>query len=195
MGLNKSFLNPYSRKANYLDCVERSCTKCPEPLDRMHKKKGKHFPLQPPPPWVLLLYPTRLCNWRSLIMKHLLSFSIERAILKRMEHFIKLFTYGLCESILSLAAWIAFCLNLAQLYLTAKGAKSSGVFRHTCDVIPYAVMIYLLCDVVCICPSVLVGHSYRCLDQWHIFFYFFFFTRAMFCFTLRAQTALARTRL
>lgn len=99
------------------------------------------------------------------------------------------------KTFLSLAAWIAFCLNLAQLYLTAKGAKSSGVFRHTCDVIPYAVMIYLLCDVVCICPSVLVRHSYRCLDQRHTFFSFFFFTRAMFCFTMRAQTALARTQL
>lgn len=53
----------------------------------------------------------------------------------------------------SSAAWIAFCLNLAQLYLTAKGAKSSSVFRHICDVIPYAVTMYLLCDMVCICPS------------------------------------------
>lgn len=42
MGLNKNFLHPYSRKANYLDCVEGSYNKCSEPLDRLHKKKKKN---------------------------------------------------------------------------------------------------------------------------------------------------------
>lgn len=86
-------------------------------------------------------------------MEHLLSFRIKHAILKRTAHFTKLFACGLCERVSYSAAWIVFCYNLAQLYLTAKGAKSSSVFRHICDVIPYAGTVYLLCDVVCICPS------------------------------------------
>lgn len=67
------------------------------------------------------------------------------------------------------AAWIVFCHNLAQLYLTAKGAKSSSVFRHICDVTPYAVTIYLLCDVVCMCPS----RSFLSLPSSATLFFFF----------------------
>lgn len=155
MGLTKSFLHPYSRKENSLDCVERSYTKCPESLDRIQQKKEnqRKKPHNCHHPRVLLLYPTHLCNWRSLVMEHLLSFRIKHAILKRTAHFTKLFACGLCERVSYSAAWIVFCYNLAQLYLTAKGAKSSSVFRHICDVIPYAGTVYLLCDVVCICPS------------------------------------------
>lgn len=91
----------------------------------------------------------------------------------------------------SSAAWIVFCHNLAQLYLTAKGAKSSSVFRHICDVIPCAVTMYLLCDVMCIWRS----RSFLSLSSSATRFFFFFFICAMFCFTLRAQTPLARTQL
>lgn len=75
------------------------------------------------------------------------------------------------------AAWIVFCHNLAQLYLTAKGAKSSSVFRHICDVTPYAVTIYLLCDVVCICPS----RSFLSLSSSATLFFFFSYVQ---CFVL-----------
>lgn len=70
----------------------------------------------------------------------------------------------------SSAAWIVFCHDLAQLYLTAKGAKSSNVFRHICDVIPSAGTVYLLCDVVCICPS----GSFLSLSSSATRFFFFF---------------------
>lgn len=87
-------------------------------------------------------------------MKHLLSFSAECAILKRAEHFILNYLLMVfMKAFHSSAAWISFRLDLAQLYLTAKGAKSSSVLRHICDVTPHAGMIYLLCEVVCICPS------------------------------------------
>lgn len=78
----------------------------------------------------------------------------------------------------SSAAWIVFCQNLAQLYLAAKGAKSSRVFRHICDVIPYAVTMYLLCDVVCICPS----RSFLSLSSSATHFFFFNMCSVLFYF-------------
>lgn len=81
--------------------IEWNYTKYPEPLDRIlqkkeNQKKKTHSSCHPR---LLLLCPTHLCNWRSLIMEHLLSFRIKHAILQRVERFIKLFTHSLCESV------------------------------------------------------------------------------------------------
>lgn len=78
----------------------------------------------------------------------------------------------------SSAAWTAFCLDLAQLYLTAKGATSSSVFRHICDVTPHAVMIHLLC--------VIINVDYTCIYSCHRVDqrYFFFLTCVMLSFIL-----------
>lgn len=89
----------------------------------------------------------------------------------------------------SSAAWIAFCLDLAQLYLTEKGAKSSRVFRHICDITPHGIRTHLLlCDVVCICSSRL----FMSLSS-SVIFFFLNTCDVKFHFTLTTQTVLART--
>lgn len=194
MDLTKSFFDSYSRKENSLDCVEKNYTKYPEPINRILQEKkirGKKHPTPTTPEYFFSVL-------HVFVIWDLWSWSTCCPLESNMQYWKEqntLLSYLLMvfvKAFHSSAAWIVFCHNLAQLYLTAKGAKSSGVFRHICDVIPYAVTMYLLCDVVCICPS----RSFLSLSSsaTHLFF-FFFFRCAMFCFTLRAQTALARTQL
>lgn len=187
MGLTKDFLYPYSRKENSLDCVERNVTKYPEPLIEYYRKKKirekNHTSPTTPECFFSVLHIFvigDLWSWNTCC-----PLEPKKQYWKELNTLSNYLLMVFGKAFHTSAAWIVFCHNLAQLYLTAKGAKSSSVSRHICDVIPYAVTMYLLCDVVCICPS----RSFLSLSSSAT--RFFFFPCAMFCFTLRAQTALA----